>query len=155
MKDAPLIQIKSSIRQSNGCYLHNNASQEKTRICCQEKTSFPLCTSRAVCSRLLKHSRLSTPDLLWGQPNARPRSPAPRAALAPTGVPGVQPGVSWRALESSGSATDTRERFITGFPVLSTTGRTMGHLLITAHYPSGSDRGATEESIFLPLRVCF
>lgn len=58
-------------------------------------------------------------------------------------------------LESSGSATDTRERFITGFQVLSTTGRMMGHLLITAHYPSGSDRDATEESIFLPYVSCF
>lgn len=155
MKDAPLIRIKSTVRQSNGCYLHNNASQEKEEDLLPGKTSFPLCTSRAVCSRLLKHSRLSTPDPLWGQPNARPRSPAPRAALAPTGVPGVQPGVSWRALESSGPATDTRERLTTGFQVLSTTGRMMGHLLITAHYPSGSDRDATEESIFLPYVSCF
>lgn len=68
------------------------------------KTSFPLCNSRAACSRLLRHSRLSTPDLGQGQPNARSHRPLPRAALAPTGLPWVQPGVSWRAVHQ---ATDT------------------------------------------------
>ncbi|KAF2981437.1 hypothetical protein EK904_000643 [Melospiza melodia maxima] len=56
------------------------------------KTSFPLrLISRAVCSRPLKHSRLSTPDL--GQPKQGP-SPFPRAALAPAGL-------AWSELDSS------------------------------------------------------
>lgn len=35
-KDTPLIWIKWWC-ETNGCYLYNNACQEKTRICCQER----------------------------------------------------------------------------------------------------------------------
>lgn len=118
----------------------------KRRGFAARKDFIPTVQHRAVCSRLPKHSGLSTPDPVWGQPNARARSPVPRAALAPTGVPRVQPGGSWRALSQ---ATDTREHFITDFQVLSRTGRTTGLSLIVTRYPSGSERDATEETIFL------
>lgn len=82
-----------------------------------------------------------------GQPNARARAPVPRAALAPYCS---STGAARCELESSVSATDTMEHFIADFQVLSRMGRMMGHLLITARFPSGSDRDATEEMIFLP-----
>lgn len=62
------------------------------------KTSFPLCNSRAVCSGLLKHRRLSTPDLVWGSQMPEPMLQSPGQHWHLTALPRVQPGVSWRAL---------------------------------------------------------